>query len=214
MKPLIASEALPPRYAEGAQLCLPVQMPPGLDPAAMPSLINAVEKALSLLAQSQEGHVVARADVLAQLAAGLVEPQMELLEDRIRRMRTINEVFAATDWLTAEQLNALQASPPANKSLPASDWKRRGRVFSVNYQNKEYFARYQFDATYQPLPVIRQVLAGFGEVADAWTLAAWFHFPNRWLERPERSGVAPKDALDSAAAVVKAASKRLRSYIA
>ena len=132
-------------------------------------------------------------------------------------MRTIQQVFAEGEWLTAEQLNALQATPPANKAHPASDWKRRGRVFSVNYRGKEYFTRFQFDALYQPLPIIKEVLAAFGEVADSWTLAAWFHFPSGWLVTRDKRGaanVAPKDALDRGAAVVQAAAKRLSSYVA
>ncbi len=112
--------------------------------------------------------VLQRADCLAELAIGLVEPDSELVENRVYRMRTIQQVFAEGEWLTAEPLNALQATPPANKAHPASDWKRRGRVFSVNCRGKEYFTRYRFDALYQPLPIIKEILVAFGEVADSW----------------------------------------------
>jgi hypothetical protein len=116
-----------------------------------------------------------------------------------------------------EQLNALQTEPPANKSHPASDWKRRGRIISVNYGGKEYFGRYQFDALYQPLPIIRDVIKAFGEVADAWVLPAWLHFPNGWIARPGSAGtqaVAPKDALDLRDSVLNAAAQRQASYVA
>lgn len=215
--PIAASGALLAE-SSSATLMVPIHLPRGLNHAALPSLIKAVDNAVTLLANSREGNVVARADVLAQLAAGLVEPQFELVEDRLRRMQTIKDVLAAGDWLMAEQINALQPNPPPNKSLPASDWKRRGRVFSVSHAGKELFARYQFDAAYQPLPIVKDILAAFGETADAWTLAAWFHFPNPWLAHKGRGKgtqpVAPKDALNAAAAVVNAASKRLRSYVA
>ena len=195
-------------------LVLPVDLPEGVDPATVPSMVKAIEKALVIMAGAG---LLERADRLAELAAGLVEPSLELVEERVHRMRTIHEVFAQGEWLTAEQLNALQATPPSNKAHPASDWKRRGRVFGVSYRGREYFARYQFDALYQPLPVIRDILAAFGEVADAWTLAAWFHFPSPWLVRRDESGatpITPKDALDRRDEVVRAASRRLDSYVA
>ena len=195
-------------------LVFPVDIPKDVDPATLSSMVSAIEKAFAVMAGAG---VLERADRLAELAVGLVEPSLELVEERVHRTRTIQEVFAEGEWLTAEQLNALQATPPANKAHPASDWKRRGRVFSVNYRGKEYFARYQFDALYQPLPIIKDILAAFGEVADAWTLAAWFHFANPWLVRRDKRGaanVAPKDALDRKDEVVRAAAKRSSSYAA
>lgn len=208
-------------------LTVPIQLPPGVDPTAVPSLVQAVQDAVNLLAQARGRHVVAQADVLAELAVGRLEPRFELVEERVRRMHTVNTVLAETEWLSAEQINALQPEPPANRSLPASDWKRRGRIFSVSHGGRELYPRYQFDAAYQPLPVIKQVLAAFGPVADPWTLVAWFHFPNGWLVRvppgrrasaraidPAPEPSAPKDRLDDAAAVVHAAAQRLHGYVA
>lgn len=199
---------------DAGPLVLPVTIPTGVDPASLPSMLKAIEKAFAMM---DSAGVLQRADRLAEIATGFVEPDLELVEERLRRMRTVQDVFTDGEWLTAEQINALQATPPANKAHPASDWKRRGRVFSVNARGKEYFARYQFDALYQPLPIIKEVLAAFGEVADSWTLAAWFHFPNAWLAKRDERGainVAPKDALDRGAEVVRAAAKRLTSYVA
>lgn len=207
-----------PRGLSGG-LTVPIQLPPGLDPTAVPSIVQAVQDAVSLLAQARGRQVVAQADVLAELAAGRLEPRIELVEERLRRMQTVNTVLAETEWLTAEQVNALQPEPPANRSLPASDWKRRGRVFAVNHGGRELYPRWQFDAAYQPLPVVKAVLAAFGPVADPWTLAAWFHFPNGWLVHERAAGqalqaAAPKDRLDDAAAVVHAARQRRHGYAA
>ena len=193
---------------------LTISIPRRVDPAARPSMISAIERAFVVM---DDVGVLERADRLAELAVGLVEPSLELIEERARRMRTIQTVFTDGDWLTADQINALQSAPPANKAHPASDWKRRGRIFSVSYNGRDYFASYQFDALYQPLPVIREILNAFGPVADAWTLAAWFHFPSPWLiERDERGAVnlAPKDALDRGEDVVRAAARRLDAYVA
>lgn len=81
-------------------------------------------------------------------------------------MKTIKAILEQGEWLTAEQLNALQPSPSTQKSQPASEWKRLGRIFAVSHGGEEYFARYQFDEAYQPLPVIEEFLRAFGEVAD------------------------------------------------
>ena len=195
-------------------LCVPVNIPHGADPAAVSSVVEAIEKALVVLVHARQSEVIARADQLAEIATGLLEPSSELLEDRVQRMRTLRQVFAEGDWLTSEQLNALQETSPKSKSQPASDWKRRGRIYGVSRGGREYFARYQFDAMYEPLPVIREVLDAFGEVSDPWVLAAWFHYPNAWIASTEGSAVAPKDALDRRDDVVRAALQRRASYVA
>lgn len=196
---------------------VPVSLPKDADPAAVSSMVEALEKAIVVLVGTGQTSVIERADRLAELATGMLEPSVELVEDRVHRMKTVQQVFAEGDWITGEQINALQADPPANKSHPASDWKRRGRIFSVNYGGKEYFARYQFDALYQPLPIIKDILKAFGAVADPWVLAAWFHFPSGWVAKPGSVGnesVAPKDALDQRDVVLNAAAQRQASYVA
>lgn len=198
-------------------MALPVRVPKDIDPAAVSSIVEALEKAIVVLAGTGQASVLERADRLAQLATGMLEPSVELVEDRVHRMKTVRQVFTEGDWITAEQINALQAEPPANKSHPASDWKRRGRIFSVNYGGKDYFARYQFDALYQPLPIVKDILKAFGEVADPWVLAAWLHFPNGWIAKPGSAGkesLAPKDALDQRDLVLNAAAQRQASYVA
>lgn len=193
---------------------VPVAVPTDIDPAAVSSVVQAIEKALAMLIHAREGEVIVHADQLAEIAAGLLEPSSELLEDRVQRMRTLRQVFTEGDWLTSEQLNSLQDVAPKSKSQPASDWKRRGRIFSVSRGGREYFARYQFDAMYAPLPVIREILEAFGDVADPWTLAAWFHYPNAWIAGADSTPMAPKDALDRREDVVQAALKRRTSYVA
>ncbi|ONC30072.1 hypothetical protein AQ915_20685 [Burkholderia pseudomallei] len=134
-----------------------------------------------------------------------------------QRDETMRTVFAGGSWLTAEQINALQALPPADKTQPAGEWKGRGRIFGVVFDGKEYFAAYQFDATGQPLPVIKEILDTLGPVADPWKIAAWFHFPNGWIggaDEHEGQPVAPLDALDRPEAVVNAARHRLGDYVA
>jgi hypothetical protein len=140
-----------------------------------------------------------------------------MIEECIQRQKTLCTVFARGEWLTAGQINALQSAPPADKTLPAGEWKSRGRIFSVTFEGKEYFAGYQFDATCQPLPVIKEILEALGEVRDSWRLAAWFHFPNGWISGTganENQPMAPMDALDRPDAVVEAARHMRGEYVA
>ncbi|MFK4448358.1 hypothetical protein ABH944_008416 [Caballeronia udeis] len=116
-------------------------------------------------------------------------------------------------------INTLQLSPPVKKSHPANDWKRAGLVFSVAHDGEEYFPGYQFDAMYQPKPVISDILKALGPMTDSWEIAAWFHFPNGWISESQPSRdvaapVAPKDALDRTDEVVAAARKMQGTYVA
>lgn len=129
-------------------------------------------------------------------------------DEAAHRLRTIREVFENGEWVDAERLRALQR--------PVADWEREGRVFAVDHEGRRYFASYQFAASMVPLPVIKEVLAAFGE-ADPWVIAAWFHFPSAWLVQRDEHGarnVSPKDVLDRGPEVVSAAAKRLSSWVA
>jgi len=146
-----------------------------------------------------------------------IESDHGLIEERLQRLQTIQEIFKEEKWLTAEMLNRLQAEPPSNQRFPASDWKRQDRIFSVMFEGKEYFPRYEFDAAYQPLPLIGDVLAAFGPVADTWQIAAWFHYPNGRIVESGDKGIkpiAPKDALDRREDLIKAIKERKGSYVA
>ena len=201
----------------GSTFVLDLALPQGTDPAILPSVRHGIAQAVYLVLSTGQTAILDQADQLAGLVTGLIEPDLGLVEERLDRLQTIRTMFREEEWLTNEMLNQLQPEPPSNRSLPASDWKRRGRIFSVNFGGKEYFPRYEFDAVYQPLPVIRDILKAFGPVADSWKLAAWFHFPNGWIVEPGPEGptpVAPKDALGRLDDLLNALKKRQGSYVA
>lgn len=200
-------------------IVLRVALPRGTNPAVASALQRGMEVAMSMVLPDVGDALLVQADQLAGLVKGLATPDPALIEERLQRQRTMQSIFAADDWLTAEMINALQSSPPPNKSHPASDWKRRGRIYSVSVAGKEYFAGYQFDAMGQPLPIIREILDELGPVADSWKIAAWFHFPNGWIAEADRGDtaarpIAPKDALDRPTEVLAAAAKMHGSYVA
>ena len=198
-------------------MVLNVNLPDGMDPAIAKALKPRIEQALEYLLLSEQSRVIERADQIAELLSGAVEPSTGLVEERLAHLKTVKAILEEGEWLTAEQLNALQPKPPTQKSQPATDWKRRSRIFGVNYGGQEYFARYQFDEGYQPLAVIKEVLRDFGEVADNWKIAAWFHFPNGWVSKPGTAGqdpMAPKDAIDQRDVLLQAVARRHGSYVA
>ncbi|MDR5752504.1 MULTISPECIES: hypothetical protein [unclassified Caballeronia] len=218
---MIVDEGSPIEGPDNRSVHFSVQLPEGVDLAVAESFQASFEKAARLMFSSPHAsrEMLARADEIVRLVTHLVEPSDDLLFERQHRAETIRSVFAAGEWLTSEQINSLQQTPPSSKSQPASDWKRRGRIFSVNVNGREYFAGYQFDALCQPLPIIREILTELGPVADMWKIAAWFHAPNGWIAEQSSSSdtprpVAPKDALDRPDEVLAAARRNRRSFIA
>lgn len=200
-------------------LVLNLRLPVGTDPAIVPSLKRGLEDLVEALLTKRpfEEAVFKRADDLAAAITGLTGPVAPLIEERIRRRETMRAVLARGDWLTAEQINALQIMPPADTGQPASDWKRHGRIFGVSVGGQEYFAGYQFDTMCEPLPVIEEILDTLGPVADSWKIAAWFHSQNGWIMGTgERQGqpIAPMDALDRRDSIVNAARRIAGTYIA
>lgn len=130
---------------------------------------------------------------------------------------TVEKVFDDGVWLTAVEINSLQKRPPKLGALLASEWERFGRVFSVFYNGKKYYARYQFDTLYQPLPIIKRVLDTYGVYEDAWSVAAWFYFPNGWITEEGPAGitaVSPKNVLHRCDELINAAGKRRGTYTA
>lgn len=209
----------PVREKEGTDLLsLTVKVPRHLPLGIAESLEEGLERAVQMLASSTAfKDLAASADIVARLIVSQVRPSSIMFADRIAQMATVKQVFDEGDWLTAEEINMLQPKPPVKKSLPASDWKRRRRVFSVSYGGKDYYPRYQFDAMYKPLPLIKYVLKAYGECVDSWSLAVWFHFPNGWIVKQigdEAIPVAPKDALDRSIDVINAARSQKGTYFA
>lgn len=180
--------------------------------ANLSSLTDALEKTAQLMLHTDPAPLLKRAEQLAEVIVENATPNESLLLERIGQRRSMHAIIQADEWLTAEQINSLQDPRPTNKNMPASDWKRRGRVYSVDMDGKDRYAGYQLDVMGRPLPVIKDILAALGSIPDSWSIASWFHYPNGWIVDKNGRAVAPKEALDRPDDVIRAASKRLRSY--
>ena len=147
-------------------ISLNVPVPENVDPAIESTLKETAEKVLAMLVRSgSQEAIIATADRIAQAMIGTFQPDPYLVEERMDRLRSIRKMLHEGEWLTAAEINAAQENPPTQKSLPASDWKRRGRVFSVNHDGIDYYPRYEFDAAYRPLPIIGELLKKFAAVS-------------------------------------------------
>ena len=133
-----------------------------------------------------------------------------LIKEQSEVQRTKDILKRDTQWISSEAINSQQNV--------TADWKRQGLIFGVNDGEQEMFPAYQFDAAWQPLPVIKDILSNLHDMRDGWKIAAWFHFPSSWLSYRKSDGtialVAPKDALDLGLDVVSAARKNTASYVA
>ena len=199
-------------------ISLQVPVPENVDPAVEATLRETAERVLAILARSESREaIIASADRVAQAMIGTFQPDTYLVEERMDRLRSIRKMLREGEWLTTAEINAAQENPPAQKSLPANDWKRRGRISSVNHDGIEYYPRYGFDAAYRPLPIIGDLLKEFAAESDTWKIAAWFHFPNGHLTADTPGGrlaIAPKDALDQRDRLLAAVRSRKGTYVA
>lgn len=204
---------------EWDHLFLAVNMPATVDAALKSTLEQATSNVLSVLTSTDIQQTwIERADELARAMVPLTLPDPQLVKERLLRRQTIQKILDNTAWVSAEQIHDAQlGSKPASKSLPASDWKRRKRIFSVNIDGRELFPEYQFDDAMRPLPIIAEILAEFGDVADNWKIASWFHFPNGWIVSNTPEGpipLSPREALDRRDDVLQAVRKRAGTYVA
>ncbi|KQZ35126.1 MULTISPECIES: hypothetical protein [Telluria group] len=130
------------------------------------------------------------------------------------KLRTTQDlIFHSDDWLTAEELDRQLQDMRSGHS--AYELERQRRIFSVERDGAHYFARYQFNAHLEPLPVVREILVRL-VLVESWAIAAWFHFPNGWipLDDAGKSPVAPKDVLNRREELLQAAEKYRSTYVA
>lgn len=122
-------------------------------------------------------------------------------------------IFHGDDWLTAEELDQQLLDMRSGHS--AYELERQRRIFSVERDGAHYYARYQFNAALDPLPIIREILVRL-LLMDSWAIAAWFHFPCSWISSSDCGQIpaAPKDALDRHDEILLAAERYRSTYVA
>lgn len=109
----------------------------------------------------------------------------------IRRQDELNErILNEAVWLSARELSEKASFNNTNPSAGPNRWKAAGRIFAVQIGGKDNYPEYLLDEGYRPLPVVKEILATFGDSKTPWGLAIWFGSENSWL-----GGRKPKDVL-------------------
>ena len=103
--------------------------------------------------------------------------------------KSIEAIFSGTQWLTAAELGRAARSKAAIPHSVASRWRASKRIYAVERRGQLLFARYQFDAGFDP--VVTRILATL-EQASPIEIASWFESPNSYLD-----GSRPRDLLAS-----------------
>lgn len=195
----------------GAQLVIP--LPDDIDAAAVSGLSESVAKALQAVLKQGSQALIERASAVAIAAVHIATPSLELIDEQMARRRTLKRIVDETRWYSAEQIR----QQFGKRLSPTVDWKRRGKIFGVQIEDREFFAAWQFGQDLKPLPIVAKVLAALGPIADPWKISAWFHFPNPRLAKrvgQKMMNRAPKDCLDEGELLIEAARQRDISYVA
>lgn len=124
------------------------------------------------------------------------------LIDIAKLERGREQILAANEWFTAEQISQLAGFATENPSAQPSKWKSHQRIFSVKKGATQLFPRYALDDNYRPLPVMAVLLGSFSNLKHGWGLAQWFATSNSLL-----AGRRPMEMLQSHPANVIAAAE-------
>jgi hypothetical protein len=156
------------------------------------------------------GQKIAIFSRLRKLDSALCEEQIQAGRDR-----TIKELLDMPIWVSRAELS-LSASEQGKKADRIDLWLDQGRIFAVEYDDVQMFAKFQFDEMHSPRPVIKEILNLF-KSKDAWAIASWFCYPNSWITRLQgdiHTAIPPIRALDDEDAVISAARNELGTYFA
>jgi hypothetical protein len=85
------------------------------------------------------------------------------------------------ECLTAEIVADESANTAKNRSAIASRWATEKKIFSIRFENKTLYPRFQFrDGS--PIPAIARVLDLFPDHFTGWDIAFFFTSPNSYLD--------------------------------
>ena len=103
----------------------------------------------------------------------LLEPQRPVATRVELERRAIELVMTGTEWLTAAEIGRLKNPKVIRPASSVNRWHAIGRIFGLEHRGRTLYPTYVFDAGWQPLPVIRTILAvltGF----STFEIASWF----------------------------------------
>lgn len=100
-----------------------------------------------------------------------------------------SSILQGGDFILPKEVSRLAGYSETNPSVYPNKWKRSGKIFAIQNDNKDYFPFYALNPRnkYQPREQVGEVLRIFGNSKDAWGMALWFASLNSFLddERPQ-----------------------------
>ncbi|HVZ44347.1 MAG TPA: hypothetical protein VHA82_11100 [Ramlibacter sp.] len=164
-----------------------------------------VELAPVVLRLARERKTEIRTELLHQFLGGAVAPTPVDIEEARLRAEAVRRVLAGAKWVPAADLAAI-----ANVTVQAvMGWKGRGRIFSIQFEGKDWYPLYAIDDTNRPIRELAEVIrllmheAGWSSMG----LAVWFESTSAFLK-----GGRPRESLARNAPSVVAAAKDLVGY--
>jgi hypothetical protein len=123
----------------------------------------------------------------------LVMPSVSISEAALAQVRMLiqarSAILQSGDFISPKEVSKLAGYSETNPSVYPNKWKRSGKIFAIQHENKDYFPFYALDPAngYQPRTAMGDVLRIFGHAKDSWGVALWFASLNSFLddERPQ-----------------------------
>ncbi|MCH7935934.1 MAG: hypothetical protein IH994_02430 [Proteobacteria bacterium] len=117
------------------------------------------------------------------------------------------DFFGRETCFNSTDIHEISHQGGKNKSMPASRWKKDGRIFAVSFHGQDFFPKFQFREG-DPHPAMKKVLSALPKEMTPWQTAFWFTSENGWL-----NGSRPCDAIDDTDAVCRAAEMEGETFI-
>lgn len=132
--------------------------------------------------------------------------QPDEILDQAKQNADIRTNFLETHkTLDAEGVHIFCGSTASNKAALAGNWRKKGKIFGVEYKNRLLYPVFQFDITTgKHKPVIESIIKALGPNMGPWQTAMWFATPNTSLKRHR-----PVDLIDKDPKSVVNAAKQL-----
>jgi hypothetical protein len=115
-----------------------------------------------------------------------------------RQTRAIREVFSGTVWIPRHHLARLAGVDAAT----VDQWIGERKLFALRLDGRVYLPRYAFNAQWQPLDVVGQVIGVFGDSYSSMALAIWFENASSFLDDAK-----PRELVERDSALIIACAK-------
>ncbi|OQV41649.1 hypothetical protein BZ160_07615 [Pantoea vagans] len=196
--------SVPHCHDEPAQYYV-VKRPVSVDEAAFKIALDAAFQAVSGVSQlTRQGKSPFCA---GEIATAEQTRQSVTMNNTAKLKQLRKQILHDSEWLPAQEVSRRAGSSASVKNpsgLP-NRWKRTGKIFALSFEGRDLYPAYGLDIGGQPLPLMKKIIALFGDLKTPWTLAVWFGTPNSWLGNEK-----PKNLMKSEPAKVLEAAQRAK----